>query len=301
MITGLHIEPTNKCTLKCPRCSRTEFIGQFPNAWKNHDLDLDAFKNFLDIKGLDIKLCGDYGDPIYYPRLHELVSFVKEQGSSVSIHTNGSYQPAEWWDDLGKLLDSNDSVIFAIDGLPNNFTTYRINADWDSIRLGIDALRGHAVRMEWQYILFRYNEDCINQARELSDSLGFDHFFVVPSARFDRDDDELIPSTGRDNRSIEKIKWKDDRNSTIDPECKKEDNYHYISSLGQYTPCCWAGEHRFFYKSMFWKNKEIYNIKNTTLSRLLSDERTVNFYDNLERDKPEYCTFNCSKEDEHVI
>ena len=48
-IQGFHIEPTNICTLKCPRCSRTDFINQFGNKWTNKNLNLDDFKNFLDI------------------------------------------------------------------------------------------------------------------------------------------------------------------------------------------------------------------------------------------------------------
>ena len=37
-LQGLHIEPTNMCTLKCPRCSRTEFIETFkPKDWDNNN------------------------------------------------------------------------------------------------------------------------------------------------------------------------------------------------------------------------------------------------------------------------
>ena len=39
-ITGFTIEPTNICTLKCPKCSRTQFIEQFPRQWKNKQLNL---------------------------------------------------------------------------------------------------------------------------------------------------------------------------------------------------------------------------------------------------------------------
>ena len=49
MINGLHIELTNKCTLKCSGCSRTSFIKQFPTKWQNKELDLDQLVNFLDL------------------------------------------------------------------------------------------------------------------------------------------------------------------------------------------------------------------------------------------------------------
>ena len=55
-IQGLHIEPTNMCTLKCPDCGRTEFLKMFPKKWTNKNLNLNHLKEFLDIdlKGLTI-------------------------------------------------------------------------------------------------------------------------------------------------------------------------------------------------------------------------------------------------------
>lgn len=297
MISGLHIEVTNKCTLKCPRCSRTEFIEQFPKAWTNKDLVLSELKDFLDIdlSGKTVNLCGNYGDPIYYNDLLELVTFLKEKGTSINIATNGSYKSIEWWEELVNKLDITDSITFAIDGLPDNFTTYRINGDWTSILDGINVVAKSSVKMIWQYILFSYNEDCVDQAEQLSHNLGFKEFNVISSSRFDHEQDPLVPSLGRDNISNKKISWKVNKDVEIEPKCKKTDNHHYISADGYYTPCCWSSEHRFYYKSEFWKNKDTYDIRKTTLSKLLTNEKTINFYSNLETTKPEYCTFSCSK------
>ena len=77
MITGFHIEPTNICTLKCEGCARTRFIDQWPQHWHNHSLDIDQLLNFLDVdlSTKTIKLCGNYGDPIYHP---DFINFVKK-------------------------------------------------------------------------------------------------------------------------------------------------------------------------------------------------------------------------------
>ena len=58
-LQGFHIEPTNMCTLRCPRCSRTKFIEQFPKQWTNKNLNLDHLKSFLDIDltGKVMNLC----------------------------------------------------------------------------------------------------------------------------------------------------------------------------------------------------------------------------------------------------
>ena len=91
---GFHIEPTNICTLKCSECSRTKFLNQWPEHWKNHSLDIDQLLNFLDIDliNVPILLCGNYGDPIYHPKFIDFVTNLKQKGAILSMVTNGSYK-----------------------------------------------------------------------------------------------------------------------------------------------------------------------------------------------------------------
>ena len=61
-----HIEISSKCTLRCPRCARTEV----PNSLINTELRLDFFKKnftpeFIQNHVEKITFCGDDGDPIY--------------------------------------------------------------------------------------------------------------------------------------------------------------------------------------------------------------------------------------------
>jgi MoaA/NifB/PqqE/SkfB family radical SAM enzyme len=295
-LQGFHIEPTNMCTLKCPQCARTEFIKQFPNKWKNYNLDLAALKKFLniDLSKKTINICGNYGDPIYYPNLFDMVEYFKQQGSIISISTNGSYRSKDWWTNLGKLLDDKDQIVFGIDGMPDNFTNYRINADWNSIKIGIDILKQTSVKTKWQFIPFSYNEFQIEEAQTLSQELGFTEFFILDSNRWDREYNEYTPNI-IENINISKKQWKTDRNINVDPQCKKANTHHYISADGYYMPCSYVGDYRFYYKSEFFKNKETYNINTTTIGEILQNNNTINFYNSIEDAKLSYCTFNCPK------
>lgn len=296
-IKGFHIEPTNICTLKCPKCSRTKFIEQFPNKWKNHELNLDHLISFINIPitNMVFRLCGDYGDPIYYSKLFELVKWIKFNGAKISLHTNGSHKTSDWWNELCLYLDDNDVIVFAIDGLPDNFTNYRINADWKSISNGIKICSKRSYTV-WQYIPFKYNVEYIEQAKQLSKELGIKEFLLHPSSRWESIDDPYRPDTNYTILNDKEIKFiKNIEAQYIDPRCKLTNSDHYITSSGYYTPCCHVSNHNFYYKTEFYKNKRNYDISKTTLTQVL--DQTRDFYNKLEDTKYTYCLYNCPKYD----
>ena len=294
-ITGFHIEPTNICTLKCPGCARTRFKQQWPGRWQNQSLDIDALMKFLDIdiSGKLITLEGNYGDSIYHPKFIELVEAFKNRGCKISIVTNGSYRTTEWWQNLCKLLDHNDSVTFSIDGMPSNFTEYRINADWDSIVDGINACTASPARIIWKYIPFAFNEKDIETARALSQTMGFDEFVVRLSERFDTQTEHLIPVTTLvGERKAPQDQVKQGIEQQVDPMCYRGKSY-FISASGHYSPCCYVADHRFYYKTDFGKNQKSYSIENTTFTQIQTRSNVVEFYQTLVSNPQTVCQFNC--------
>lgn len=297
-LKGFHLEPTNVCMLKCPRCARTKFVEQFGmKNWDNLHLNLGHLKKFIDIdiSGKVFTLCGTYGDPIYYTDLLPLVEWIKSNSGIVSVVTNGSYKKAEWWNALCTMLDSTDSVVFSIDGAPENFTNYRVNADWDSIKIGIDAAVASKSKTIWKYIPFSFNENDVEKISDFSYSIGVDEFIVDPSDRWDGDDDTLRPIKFIGAREQAIKFWQKDQKKEIFAKCKIDNGHHYISASGHYMPCCFVSDHRFYFKSEFYKNKEKYDISKTTLTQVI--EQTKTFYDSLEESSHNYCTFNCPKYD----
>lgn len=298
-ISGLHIEPTNKCTLKCPRCARTKFIETFKQKnWQNQNLNLQDLINFLDISLEDVKilLCGNYGDPIYYSDLYEMIKFFKSKHSIINIITNGSYKNKQWWNELVRHLDFKDTITFSVDGTPENFTNYRINADWKSILTGMETVANSKVQSIWKFIPFSFNEHSIEVAKKLSEEIGISKFEIDPSDRWDSLNDSLMPSNnnyhGPRNENIIKWKYDKDYNQQIDPKCK-DNSQHFINANGFYVPCCYVNDYRFYYKSKFYKEKNLYDIKNTTISKILDREHS--FFSSIEQVKPMFCTFNCAK------
>ena len=296
-IAGFHIEPTNICTLKCPGCARTRFKEQWPNRWQNHNLDIDMLMRFLDVDIADklITLEGNYGDSIYHPRFIELVAAFKNRGCRISIVTNGSYRTTTWWQALCRLLDSNDSITFSIDGIPTNFTKYRINADWKSIFEGITVCVASSAKVIWKYIPFAFNENDIDTARNISRNMGIDEFVVRLSERFDTQTEHLIPVTDLvGDRKTPQDQVKQGIEQQVDPLCYKGKSY-FISATGHYSPCCYVADHRFYYKTDFGKNQKSYSIENTTFTEIQTRSTVVGFYQTLVTDPQTVCQFNCPK------
>lgn len=295
LINGLHIELTNICTLKCPGCARTQFIDQFGKHWKNHSLNQLELDQFLDVDLTDkvVVLCGNYGDPIYHPEFFEMVHLFKRKKSLIRLITNGSYKDQLWWEKLCSYLDPTDEIVFSVDGSPDNFAKYRINADWNSIELGMKVVGQSAVQSEWKYIPFNFNIDTIDQAQDLSTSIGIKNFKIVPSDRFDQYTDHLKPASPYvGDRYSSQIEFKSNQTHGINKECSNGKK-HYISADGFYSPCCYLAEHRFYYKTIFGKEKKLFDIRTQTLSQILSATQTMNFYSTIDEIKPAVCQFNC--------
>lgn len=298
-IQGFHIEPTNMCTLKCPGCARTQFIKQWPQHWKNHNLDIEHLLKFLDIdySNKQFVLCGNSGDPIYHPDFLNFVKELKRKKAQIRIITNGSYKSENWWINLVELLDHSDTVCFSIDGVPDNFHKYRINGDWKSIELGLNVVGNAKIQSEWKYIPFNFNTDSIPQAKELATKYQIEKFYVEPSDRYDQYTESYKPTDSSFigyKEPTKNIIVSDAKNNVlVDPACLNKQNHHYISANGYYTPCCYVSDYRFYYKTLFGKNKNQYKIINNTITELLKQPEVLQFYANLQNTL--VCRYNCPK------
>jgi len=263
-----HFELTSICTLKCPRCSRTEI----PDDLVIDSLDLNFFKdNFTADVVSNIKrisLCGYDGDPIYNKQFIEICNYFKTINPTLEIYivTNGSYKTAEWWTRLGDILNEYDQIHFSIDGWDQESNEkYRINSNWESIVNGITALRGQAVRLVWDAIYFDFNYTHIDDMITTAKELGFDAFRITKSNKFNFYYDtystdleppkEFISNSGRfENETIQlsdrriyndsfdeavSLYQQQDKSKSIIPLCKIGTKGLFVDSQGYFYPCCW--------------------------------------------------------------
>lgn len=292
-VHGFHIEPTNICTLRCAGCARTRFIQQWPTHWRNAVLDTQQLMKFLDLDlhGLRMALCGNYGDPIYHPDLAGMIRALKSRGAHISITTNGSHRSQQWWQDLAELLDQHDQVVFSIDGMPDDFVQYRENGDWPSILTAIQTCRAHDVPLVWKCIAFAYNQHHLHDVADMAHDLDM-AFELVLSDRFDDQTQHLKPHESLVNwRDGPRQQWQQ-REIKVHPECQDGRSY-YVSATGHFSPCCYVSDHRFLYKTMFGQQQADHDITLTTFSEIMTKSVVVKWYQDIQTAPPTVCQFNC--------
>lgn len=189
-LENIHLEITNRCQASCPMCSRN-FHGGLENPLiENNDWTITDFKQILTTEVLQqIKgfyLCGNFGDPIINNDLIDMCSYSRDVKPNLNIrlHTNGGARSTDWWKRLAKAMPQNHNVIFAIDGLADTHSLYRVGTDFNKVLENAKAFISAGGTAEWAFIKFKHNEHQLIACEALAKEHGFTRFTYKDSARF---------------------------------------------------------------------------------------------------------------------
>lgn len=274
-IETIHLEMTSKCNASCPMCARNKFGGPDNAMLPQSELSINDIKRIFPedfVKQLKrLFMCGNYGDPIAANDTLEVFEWLRSinPGIRLGLHTNASARNTAWWSKLGTILNGRwDYVKFGIDGLEDTNHLYRRGTNWKKITDNAAAFIAAGGNAHWEYIVFRHNEHQIDDARALSDSMGFSQFRTKKTGRFFSNS----KLQGKDSQEV----W--DRDGTVAYHIEKpiNDQYHndslineqslidsfgsmqdyldqtcvrckvaaekslYISAEGLAFPCCWT-------------------------------------------------------------
>lgn len=189
-IRTVHLEVTDSCNAACPMCARNINGGEDNPQLPNKELYLEDVKKIFTvdfIKQLDrLYMCGNYGDPIAARDTLEIFDYFRQHNPkmNLSMHTNGSAKKPDWWKNLAKVLGKNSHVVFSLDGLEDTNHLYRQNTIWSKIMENAQAFIDAGGRARWDYIVFAHNEHQVEEAKALSEKMGFEKFQFKKSARF---------------------------------------------------------------------------------------------------------------------
>lgn len=284
-----HIEPSSKCSLRCPRCPRTEMPD---TPWLNKEISIEEFKrtftpDFISEFVQRFTMCGDVGDPIYCKDYLQIVEYIKTVKPNCHVYTitNGSYKTERWWKEFARISNEYDTVNFSVDGYDQmSNDLYRVNNNFESIMQGMHIM-GHqsTAFVNWAAIYFNFNQDHTQKIVDLAKKNGCDAVQWTKSTKFSSKYDgaygedlleprqEFISKTDRYERHTQLLtnrtqdtkqylttnreKYYNTRQvNGILPLCLVGNRGMYMNAEGTVHPCSWTS---FPYQSMSFENKTI--------------------------------------------
>ena len=193
----LHLEMSKRCLLQCPKCPRTKNTGHY----KIDDLPIEHMKTIVNATNpRRVTFCGNYGDPLYHPKILDAVRFLHDSDIPFEFHTNGSGKKVSWWEEFYNCYENKpygrkeikSTVWFGLDGLEDTAHLYRVNTNWrevfDAMCLGVKMNQ----EIIWQWIPFSFNEHQIEEAKKLAEDNGI-HLLLRLSDRWDSREGKFDP------------------------------------------------------------------------------------------------------------
>lgn len=186
----VHLEISTRCQASCPMCPRNWHGGMENPYLPIADWSYEDFVKVFDKETLEqiitIYFCGNFGDPIMNDHLINMCQYVKDMAPhmDVRIHTNGGARSRRWWQALYQALPEKHVVIFALDGLEDTHSLYRIGTKYENVVRNATYFIEEGGKAEWVFIKFKHNEHQVEEAERRSQDIGFERFTVKNTTRF---------------------------------------------------------------------------------------------------------------------
>jgi MoaA/NifB/PqqE/SkfB family radical SAM enzyme len=291
-IRVIHLETTTKCQARCPQCGRIDYFNNKINSYikdrngKPASLDEVSLLDFIKwfppkfISQLNhVYMCGTLGEPIFAKDCLKIFAYLRtfNRNIKLTLHTNGSFRPKEWWKKLAKL---NVKVVFGIDGLSDTHSLYRVNTNWKTIIENASSFIQSGGNAEWQMLVFKHNEHQIQKCKKLSKSLGFKSFQARHTSQFTIENmkspsinpkGEITHYLEPSSVSLKEIQRQKslndmDRGQTVIKCPVKANKEIYVSANGNLLPCCWM------------LSSTVFNF-----DEMIDYEKKINMYPNLHK------------------
>ena len=209
-ISGVNLDITHRCLLQCPKCLRQQFPGLH---MRGHDIELKNLEKIIDSPFEQFNFCGQMGDCVYHSKFLDILKLCDNYKKKFIFHTNGHGKREKWWNEVSDIIQNKNkfTFVFALDGLPKDSHIYRKNQDGVKVWEVMKKLAKINSNIKWQYIIFKYNENDIEEARKMAYENNI-IFYPILSTRWEKND-PLRPSEGLSLKS--KNEHREEQNANI--------------------------------------------------------------------------------------
>jgi len=330
-LNAINAELTNFCNAACPMCARYFIDGKLNKEkvnfahttlpWLKDKIGADVVKRLKRFTS-----CGNFGDGAMNPECLEIYQWLREVNPDINLrlHSNGGARNQDFWKGMAEV---DVSVTFAIDGLENTNHLYRRNVKWDKLMQNVDTYIKHGGRAMWAMLIFKHNENQVEDCRKLSEKLGFVGFQIQQSARWadynyigewiemnkipvddyflEKSSQMQGPKMGtgaNSQKELDKMqefledsqkKFKSKKINCMSCDAKKQNYEIYLAANGDVSPCCWLGDLQQHESKNIIKDYKKVNLNHTSLEEILNGDYFKELAGGIEGDDGFYRLHTC--------
>ena len=247
----LVLDPVSYCNLSCPLCVQ----ATDPHGRTASRISRSSFQSLLEeLQSALIRIdLFNWGEPLLHPEFCELVAAAASCGAYTRTSTNLSHKHRF---DAKQIVSSGlQYLVVSIDGATGpTYSKYRRGGDFDlvlrNLRELVEAREAMGVRtplIDWQFLVFNYNEHEIAEARKVAMDIGVDVFryggargmmaskLDAPTDKNVRDSsDHLLPG----NHELSEYNENDDKRWTSERStCRWLWSHAAVHANGGVAPC----------------------------------------------------------------
>jgi len=185
------IDLSTFCNASCPQCHRTSTQGLGKVEWLPlMKWSLADFKRKFPAGSIDnvnsFNICGTWGDPVMSKDLAKICYHIIDHSKAcIQINTNGGIRSPKWWENMGNYCGERLTVYFDVDGIDNEMhQKYRRGVDLEVTLENMEALSNTPAKAYSFIIMFKHNEDYLQQIVYLCKLYGSQYEYIIKSDRF---------------------------------------------------------------------------------------------------------------------
>ncbi|MBI9037936.1 MAG: SPASM domain-containing protein [Bacteroidales bacterium] len=284
MPLSISIEPTTFCNLQCPECPS----GQRQFTRPTGNLGLSFYKKIIDQlhKKLMYLIVYFQGEP-YLNK--DFFGFIK-YASSRKIYTATSTN-AHFLDDENSRLTVEsglDRLIISLDGINQEmYERYRKGGDYEKVIIGIENIIGWKKKLKSakpyviiQFLVFRHNEDKINEIKRIGKELGANEVQIKTAQFYNfKKGNPLIPKNEKYSRYRKMPDGTFEIKGKLPNNCQRMWKSCVISWDGLVVPCCFdkdathlMGDLKTELFENIWKNEKYNHFR----TQILKNRKKIN-------------------------
>lgn len=115
-----------------------------------------------------------------HPQIDKIVDYLQEAEhvGTIEINTNGGLRQPKWYEKIGDY--EKLEIIFGIDGIDHDTNwKYREGVDFQRAWDNMLAFKSKNNRVNWQFIIFEWNWEQIQEAKRIADDLDIKISFII--------------------------------------------------------------------------------------------------------------------------